>query len=103
MSSADRILEQCKDILTQRGKGYDNGEQRLMQTIAGIYSEVTQSEFNEFDGYTFMVCLKLARMQADRFTADHYIDLINYVALMGESTLSGPLGVVGNSAEEEWA
>lgn len=51
---------------------------------ARIYSAVTGNSLTEREALTLLACVKLARIERDpKFNADHYDDLLGYVALAG--------------------
>ena len=86
---ADEILRAGLDTLVQRGVDRDNpAGERSMPAIVRIFATLTGIRLTERQGWLFMVCLKLVRMQSGKPDADHYLDGANYMALMGEAALA---------------
>lgn len=86
---ADDILRAGLDTLVQRGVDRDKPKgERSMPAIVRVFEAITGIRLSEREGWLFMVCLKLVRMQSGKPDADHYLDAANYMALMGEAALS---------------
>lgn len=86
---ADDILRAGLDTLVQRGVDRDKPKgERSMPAIVRVFEAITGIRLSEREGWLFMVCLKLVRMQSGKPDADHYLDAANYIALMGEAALS---------------
>lgn len=86
---ADAILRAGLDTLVQRGVDRDNpAGERSMPAIVRVFAALTGIRLTERQGWLFMVCLKLVRMQSGKPDADHYLDGANYMALMGEAALA---------------
>lgn len=89
MKKADDILRAGLDTLVQRGVDRDKpAGERSMPAIVRVFQALTGIRLSERDGWLFMLCLKLVRMQSGKTDADHYLDAANYVALMGEAALA---------------
>lgn len=85
--TANKIIEKQMEVLQQRGKERDcaeTGERSMLHTVK-IFESITGIKLTEHQGWTFMMALKLARMQANNQNPDDYLDLANYAALTGES------------------
>lgn len=86
---ADQILRAGLDTLVARGVKRDQPDgERSMPRIVRVFEAITGIRLTEREGWLFMVCLKLVRMQSGKPDADHYLDAANYIALMGEAALS---------------
>lgn len=86
---ADDILRAGLDTLVQRGVDREKPKgERSMPAIVRVFEAITGIRLSEREGWLFMVCLKLVRMQSGKPDADHYLDAANYIALMGEAALS---------------
>lgn len=86
---ADDILRAGLDTLVQRGVDRDKPKgERSMPAIVRVFEAITGIRLSEREGWLFMVCLKLVRMQSGKPDADHYLDAANYMALMGEAALA---------------
>jgi hypothetical protein len=86
---ADDILRAGLDTLVQRGVKRDQPDgERSMPRIVHLFHAMTGISLTEREGLLFMVALKLVREGLGAPDADDYIDLANYVALVGEAALS---------------
>lgn len=56
---------------------------QLFNTITNANPPITEAA-----GWTFMLCLKLARSTRGKAKPDTFVDLAAYAALLGESALS---------------
>ena len=81
---ADEILQAALDALKQRAAIRDQNSERSMELAVNIYNSTTRKQLTESEGWRFMCCLKLARSLQGGFSADDYIDLAGYAALLGE-------------------
>ena len=82
---APSILQNASEVLRQRGEARDvSGSERSMQTIVNIFNAATGSSMTEEQGWKFMLCVKLGRMQGGSFHFDDYVDLVGYSALLAE-------------------
>ena len=79
------ILKEAERIIKGNSSDTDFGHERSMPKIVNLYKELTGKEFTEHDGYMFMICLKLIRMQKNPKIADNYIDLAGYTQLASEA------------------
>lgn len=86
--NAPEILQAGIRTLQQRGEQRDKPEgERSMPAIVQLFETLTGHELTERDGWLFMTCLKLVRMQTGAPDRDHFIDGANYIALAGEAAL----------------
>ena len=83
---ARTFLEKSKMLLTNRGKTYDGGnDERSMAKIVAIFNAIHGTKLTEAQGWSFMMCLKMARLfSAPRFHQDSAEDLCAYSALLSE-------------------
>ncbi len=87
----DRILDEAKKTLQQRGidydgKGYQGGERSMAQTVA-LFEAFTGIKLTEVDGWRFILCLKMARSTTGKPKMDTYVDMAGYASLLGECHL----------------
>lgn len=86
---AEQFIEEAKLILRRRGDGYDENRERSIPHIVQIFNAITGHKLTVDEGWTFMQCVKLARMQRDpKQREDHFLDLIGYTALRAEERLA---------------
>ena len=85
MKEKINVLQEADRIINGNAKDRDFGHERSMPRIVKLYKELTGKEFTEHDGYMFMICLKLIRMQKNPKIADNYIDLAGYAQLASEA------------------
>ena len=91
----DKILEEAKKTLIQRGVDYDGkGGERSMKKTVEIFKAFTGIELSELDGWRFLLCLKLARSMSGKPKLDSYVDMAGYAALAGECHLATRLDPV---------
>lgn len=88
MNAAD-TLALVASTLTERGKQYETdptaaGKERSMQSIVAAFQLLTGRTLSVREGWLFMVCLKMVRMQASPDKSDTYVDAIAYMALAAE-------------------
>jgi len=83
--TADQILREAADAIGQRAALRDlpQGERSMSRAVA-IFAAATGRKLSELEGWTFMICLKLARANAGANHLDDYTDLAGYAALAGE-------------------
>ena len=86
--TAQDYLTEAETTLNQRGQQYDQSQQqeRSMAKIVATFNSITGLSLTEYQGWLFMVCLKLIRLNTnpDIFHEDSAIDLIAYSALAAE-------------------
>ncbi len=81
---AESILAECVEVLHERGKQRDVFAERSMAAAVEIASKIGVFDLGEYQGWMFMVALKLARMRRGGLKKDDYVDAINYLALAYE-------------------
>lgn len=87
--TAAETLTLVQATLAERGKQYETdpaavGKERSMQGIVTAFKLLTGRELSVREGWLFMVCLKMVRMQASPDKSDTYVDAIAYMALAAE-------------------
>ena len=86
--SAQDYLTKSIEVIGHRGKEYDRSQQqeRSMAKIIAAFNVITGLSLTEHQGWLFMICLKLIRLNIspDIFHEDSAIDLIAYSALAAE-------------------
>jgi hypothetical protein len=80
---APEILAQAAQTLVDRGKERDQDGERSMARTVAVFKGISGLSLSERQGWLFMQALKYARAERSN-DPDHYIDLVNYVALLGE-------------------
>ena len=87
--TAEEALRLATDTIAARARERDRkGGERSMQACVMAFNAITGGEMTELEGWTFMVCLKLARANGGAFKADDYVDMAAYAALALESQQS---------------
>lgn len=90
--TAPDFLLEAADTIGQRAAERDRAEgERSMRRAVRIFNELRagtcvngSGALTERDGWLFMACLKLARMQGGKYRRDDYVDGAAYIALAGE-------------------
>ncbi len=84
MSKAGVVLDDCQEILRQRGEQYGDSKP-LYTAIASMWSAYTGSDISAADVCVMMALMKIGRLSqgVDDPNALHdtYVDAINYIAL----------------------
>lgn len=87
-NSAQSLLSEAFDLLIERGKLRDNGQERSMEAIVKAFNIIRCKDLSETDGWVFMEVLKLVRQgNSNDQCEDSFKDLITYAALAAESAL----------------
>jgi hypothetical protein len=83
-TTARDILKEVSEVLVERGKTResDDGEQSMCK-IVNTFNALTDLGLTTEQGWLFMLCLKLGRMQYG-YDRDSYVDLVGYAALLAE-------------------
>jgi len=92
-NSADNFLRRATEVLAERGKNYDDGQERSMSKIVEAFNSITGHTLSERDGWLFMQVLKLVRLTTtEGYHRDSYEDNVAYAALMAESAAKNKNG-----------
>lgn len=87
--SAYSFLDRAKALLGDRGKEYDQGNERSMGKAIEAFNAITGRDLKESEGLLLMVLLKQVRQwSADGYHKDSAEDAISYSALLAESLLA---------------
>lgn len=79
------ILSVARKTIDSHIEDRDSGEERTMKQIVDGFNLLTGQDLTEHDGYIFMVCLKLVRMERDKGLMDNYVDAAAYLQLASET------------------
>jgi hypothetical protein len=84
---ASAILSEVAATIKGRAAERDVEQERSMATAVKLFNEITHYDLTEYEGWMFMVCLKLARNRKGTmtFNRDHLLDGMAYMALALES------------------
>lgn len=82
--TAGSLLKVARDTLDQRAADRDLEQERSMAKIVATFNALHGKSMTEKEGWSFMLILKMARSQNGKFSADDYVDMAAYSALMGE-------------------
>ena len=84
---ASAILTEAAATIKSRAAERDVEQERSMATAVKLFNEITHYDLTEYEGWMFMVCLKLARNRQGTmsFNRDHLLDGMAYMALALES------------------
>jgi hypothetical protein len=78
-------LDAVRAVIGERGNTRDLAKgERSMARCVRAFNAVTGRDLSAREGWLFMACLKLARMQTGRYKQDDYLDHTGYSALMAE-------------------
>jgi hypothetical protein len=84
---ASAILSEAAATIQGRAAERDVAQERSMATTVKLFNEITDHDLTEYEGWLFMVCLKLSRNRQGTmtFNRDHLLDGMAYMALALES------------------
>lgn len=80
----EAVLQEAKDMIAERGRRRDNGQERSMQRIVKTFEALTDHKMTEVEGWLFMVVLKLCRERTGS-DIDNWIDGAAYMGLAAEA------------------
>lgn len=83
-TGAEGFLEEAAQTMRQRGRQYDNGQERSMGRVIKAFNAITGHDLKEADGWLLMIVLKLVRDQKEHPHRDSLVDAIAYSALRAE-------------------
>jgi hypothetical protein len=88
---ASAIIKAAANVLDERGAERDQEGERSMARAVEIFNVFGAMnggmKLTEKEGWIFMICLKMARAERSD-NPDHYVDLVGYIALLGEHVLN---------------
>jgi hypothetical protein len=82
--SPKSVLQTAQEMIDERGKRRDNGQERSMQRIVNVFHALTDHKMTEVEGWLFMVVLKLCRERTGS-DLDNWIDGAAYMGLAAEA------------------
>lgn len=85
MIEAPDILEKAAATMRERSAERDTEKERAMaRTVAMFNAAFPDTPLSEYQGWMFMLFLKMARAHGGSFRLDDYIDMSAYAALAAE-------------------
>lgn len=88
--SSEYFLQRAIDLQKERGKEYDNGQERSMGKIVEVFNIITGKNISESEGWLFMQILKDVRQWTKPdYHADSAEDCVSYAALKAEALANG--------------
>lgn len=106
MIDAATLLKEASDTLADRSAERDVKKERAMGKTVAMFNAAFGTNLTIYQGWMFMIFLKIARANGGRFRKDDYLDMSAYSALAGEARseeqpteLRGPLGHVPSKEE----
>jgi hypothetical protein len=91
MMKADVFLRQAGELMEERAKDRDTGEERSMKRCVAAFNAMTGHSLSEEDGWQFMIYLKHSRARGGAFRLDDYEDAVAYQALAAEAATEANL------------
>lgn len=83
MTAAD-FLRTAAEVLIDRGKSRDDGQERSMARAVRTFNAMTGHELTEEEGWLFMRYLKDSRSRSGEYNRDDYVDGVGYAVLQAE-------------------
>lgn len=91
MLEAPALLERAAATMRDRSSERDTEKERAMaKTVALFNAAFPDHEISEYQGWMFMMFLKMARAHGGSFREDDYLDMAAYAALAGECRAQEP-------------
>ena len=84
MTNALDLLEKAAATMRERSVERDVEAERSMARTVRSFNAQFGTNMTEYQGWMFMVHLKLARAEGGNFREDDYLDAAAYIALAGE-------------------
>jgi hypothetical protein len=85
MLEAPALLEKAAATMRERSAERDTEKERAMaRTVALFNAAFPVLGITEYQGWMFMLFLKMARAHGGNFREDDYLDMAAYAALAGE-------------------
>jgi len=78
------VLRTAQEMIDERGKRRDSGQERSMERIVRVFEALTDHKMTEVEGWLFMVVLKLCRERTGP-DLDNWIDGAAYMGLAAEA------------------
>lgn len=89
MTDAADLLARARDTMLERSTERDTEKERAMSKTVKVFNAQFGTNITEYQGWMFMVALKLARAEGGNFREDDYLDAAAYIALAGECRGNG--------------
>ena len=80
MMMPKQMLDQCAEIMIQRGEEYGHLEENF-DRISTIASVMLGKHVSNYEVAMMLLAVKLGRMQESKHHLDNYMDGINYMAI----------------------
>jgi len=91
MLEAPALLERAAATMRDRSSERDTEKERAMaKTVALFNAAFPDNQISEYQGWMFMMFLKMARAHGGSFREDDYLDMAAYAALAGECRAQEP-------------
>lgn len=84
MLEAPALLEKAASTMRERSSERDVEKERAMAKTVALFNAQFGTNMTEYQGWMFMVHLKLSRAEGGNYREDDYIDAAAYIALAGE-------------------
>ena len=89
-NTSEYFLQRAIDLQQERGKEYDNGQERSMGRVVEAFNIITGKQLSESEGWLFMQILKDVRQWTKpEYHQDSAEDCVSYAALKAEALASG--------------
>ena len=89
-NTSEYFLQRAIDLQQERGKEYDNGQERSMGRVVEAFNIITGKQLSESEGWLFMQVLKDVRQWTKpEYHKDSAEDCVSYAALKAEALASG--------------
>lgn len=86
--TAKGIIKNCLKTMQERGDQRDSPEgERSMEKVVGLFNLWSGKDVTVFEGWMFMVFLKMVRSRQGEPDADNFVDGSSYMALAGEEAM----------------
>ena len=84
MTDAPALLEKAAATMRERSVERDVEKERSMAKTVALFNAQFGTDMTEYQGWMFMVHLKMARAEGGNYREDDYVDAAAYLALAGE-------------------
>ena len=85
MIDAPGLLEKAAQTMRERSVERDTEDERAMAVTVALFNAAFPAlNISEYQGWMFMLFLKVARAHGGKFREDDYLDMAAYSALAGE-------------------
>lgn len=93
MTDAADLLLRARETMLERSVERDTEKERAMAKTVAMFNAQFGTNMTEYQGWMFMLSLKLARAEGGSFREDDYLDAAAYAALAGECRGNEPIPV----------